>query len=66
MIRFIDSDSLDVGYFAFSNYAFFDNSLLQIDSQKEQIRAEDREKGVYHLAVDETVRIPRAGKQAVL
>ena len=38
----------------------------QIDSQKEQIRAEDREKGVYHLAVDEVVQIPRAGKQEVL
>ena len=38
----------------------------QIDSQKEQIRAEDREKDVYHLAGDEAVRIPRAVKQAVL
>ena len=38
----------------------------QIDSQKEQIRAEDREKGVYHLAGDEAVQIPRAVKQAAL
>ena len=38
----------------------------QIDSQKEQIRAEDREKGVYHFAGDEAVQIPRAVKQAAL
>ena len=38
----------------------------QIDSQKEQIRAEDREKGVYHLAGDESVQIPRVVKQAAL
>ena len=36
----------------------------QIDSQKEQIRAEDREKGIYfHAGVP---NIPRAGKQAVM
>ena len=38
----------------------------QIDRQKEQIRAEDRKKGVYHLAGDEAVQIPRAVKQAAL
>ena len=38
----------------------------QIDSQKEQIRAEDRDKGIYHLAGDGAVQIPRAVKQAVL
>ena len=36
----------------------------QIESQKEQIRAEDREKGIYfHAGVPD---IPRAGKQAVM
>ena len=36
----------------------------QIESQKEQIRAEDREKGIYfHAGVP---NIPRAGKQAVM
>ena len=36
----------------------------QIESQKEQIRAEDREKGIYfHAGVPS---IPRAGKQAVM
>ena len=38
----------------------------QMDSQKEQIRAEDREKGVYYLAGDKAVQIPRAVKQAAL
>ena len=38
----------------------------QIDRKKEQIRAGDREKGVYHLAGNETVQIPRAVKHAVL
>ncbi len=36
----------------------------QIDSQKEQIRAEDREKGIYFYAG--VPNIPRAGKQAVM
>lgn len=36
----------------------------QIDSQKEQIRAEDREKGIYfHVGVP---NIPRAGNQAAI
>jgi hypothetical protein len=38
----------------------------QIESQKEQIRAEDRKNGVYHLAEDEMADIPRAGKQEVV
>ena len=36
----------------------------RIESQKEQIRAEDREKGIYHHAG--VPNIPRAGKQAVM
>lgn len=36
----------------------------QIESPKEQIRAKDREKGIYHFAGE--VVIPRAIKQAVL
>ena len=37
---------------------------VQMDEQKEQIRAEDREKGIYiHAGVP---NIPRAGKQAVM
>ena len=37
---------------------------VQMDKQKEQIRAEDRERGVYfHAGVP---NIPRAGKQAVM
>jgi hypothetical protein len=38
----------------------------QIESQKEQIRAEDRKNGVYHLAEDEMADIPRAEKQEVV
>ena len=38
----------------------------KIDSQKEQISAEGREKSIYHLAGDEVVRILKAVKHAAL